>query len=94
MVWISVCCSMYNSECVSFQPVKSVLPLCVYVCRQAGGAGQAPFAHDKINIPSIVDRDLQEVCGSSRILTALVLKFAGVRWGAVALLTSYLMLNT
>jgi len=37
---------------------------------------------------SIVDRDIQEVCGSSRILTALVLKFTGARWGAVALLTS------
>ena len=32
--------------------------------------------------------DIQEVCGSSRILTALVLKFAGACWGAVALLTS------
>ena len=37
---------------------------------------------------------IQEVCRSSRILTALVLKFAGVRWGAVALLTSYPTLNT
>jgi len=41
-----------------------------------------------------VDRDIQEVCGSSRILTALALKFAVARWGAVALLTSYLTLNT
>ena len=32
--------------------------------------------------------------GNSRLLTALVLKFAGAHWGAVALLTSYLMLNT
>ena len=45
-------------------------------------------------INSIVHRDIQEVCGSSRLLTALVLKFAGARWGAVALLTSYLTLNT
>ena len=48
----------------------------------------------KLTFHSIVDRDIQEVCGSSRILTALVLKFAGARWGAVALLTSYLTLNT
>jgi len=48
----------------------------------------------KLTFHSIVDRDIQEVCGSSRILTALVLKFAEARWGAVALLTSYLTLNT
>jgi len=48
----------------------------------------------KLAFHSIVDRDIQEVCGSSRLLTALVLKFAGARWGAVALLTSYLTLNT
>jgi len=47
----------------------------------------------KLTFHSIVDRDIQEVCGSSRLLTALVLKFAGAHWGAVALLTSYLMLN-
>jgi len=40
-----------------------------------------------------VHRDIQEVCGSSRQLTALVLKFAGAHWGAVALLTSYLTLK-
>jgi len=48
----------------------------------------------KLTFHSIVDRDIQEVCGSSRIVTALVLKFARAHWGAVALLTSYLMLNT
>ena len=47
----------------------------------------------KLTFHSIVYRDIQEVCGSSRLLTALVLKFAGARWGAVALLTSYLTLN-
>jgi len=36
-----------------------------------GGVGQAPCAHViKLTFHSIVDRDLiQEVCGSSRILT-------------------------
>jgi len=48
----------------------------------------------KLTFHSIVDRDIQEVCGSSRILTALVLKYASARWGAVALLTSYPTLNT
>ena len=48
----------------------------------------------KLTFHSIVHRDIQELCGSSRLLTALVLKFAGARWGAVALLTSYLTLNT
>ena len=48
----------------------------------------------KLTFHSIVHRDIQEVCGSSRILTALVLKFGGARWGIVDLLTSYLMLNT
>ena len=48
----------------------------------------------KLTFSSIVHRDIQEVCGSSRLLTALVLKFAGARWGVVALLTSYLTLNT
>ena len=48
----------------------------------------------KLTFHSIVHRDIQEVCGSSRILTAPVFKFAGVCWGVVALLTSYLMLNT
>ena len=43
---------------------------------------------------SIVHRDIHEVCRISRILTAIVLKFAGAHWGAVALLTSYLTLNT
>jgi len=47
----------------------------------------------KLTFHSIVHRDIQEVCGCSRLLTALVLKFAGVRWGAVALLTSYLTLK-
>ena len=41
-----------------------------------------------------MDRDIEEVYGSSRLLTALVLKFAGARRGAVALLTSYVMLNS
>ena len=48
----------------------------------------------KLTFHSIVDGDIQEVCRSSRILTALALKFAGARWGAVALLTSFLTLNT
>jgi len=48
----------------------------------------------KLTFHSIVDRNIQKVCGSSRILTAVVLKFAGVHWGAVALLTSYLTPNT
>ena len=47
----------------------------------------------KLTFHSIVHRDIQEVCGSSRLLTALVLKSAGARWGTVALLTSYLTLN-
>ena len=38
--------------------------------------------------------DIQEECGSSRIVTALSLNVAGVRWGTTALLTSYPMLNT
>ena len=46
------------------------------------------------HMTSIVHRDIEEVYGSSRLLTALVLKFAGARWGAVALLTSYVMLNS
>ena len=37
----------------------------------------------KLTFHSIVHWDIQEVCGSSRLLTALVLKFAGARWGAV-----------
>jgi len=50
--------------------------------------------HDKLTFHSIVHRDIQEACESSRILTALVLKFARAQWGTVALLTSYLKLNT
>ena len=38
----------------------------------------------------IVYNDIQEVCGTSRLVTALVLT---VRWGSIALLTSFLMLN-
>ena len=34
---------------------------------------------------SVLHCDIQEVRGSSRIVTALVLKFAGVHWGAAAL---------
>jgi len=37
-----------------------------------------------------VHSDIQEVCGSSRLAAALVLMFAGVQWGSIALLT---MLN-
>ena len=37
----------------------------------------------ELTFHSIVHRDIQEVCRSSRILTALVLKFAGARWGAL-----------
>ena len=38
--------------------------------------------------------DVQEECGTSRLVTALVLKFSGVQWDIIAVLTSYLMLNT
>ena len=38
--------------------------------------------------------DTQEVCGSSRLVTALVLTIDGVRWGLNALQTSYLMLKS
>ena len=37
----------------------------------------------KLTFHSIVHWDIQEVCGSSRLLTALVLKFVGACWGAV-----------
>ena len=37
----------------------------------------------KLTFHSIVHRDIQEVCGSSRLLTALVLKFARARWGVL-----------
>jgi len=40
----------------------------------------------------MVHWDIQEVCGTSRIVTALVPKFAGMHWGTVIL--SYLTLNT
>jgi len=57
--------------------------------------GRLSFMHViKSTFYSIVGRDIQEVCGSSGILTVVVLKFAGACWGAVALLTSYLTLNT
>jgi len=48
----------------------------------------------KLTFPRIGDRDIKEGWGSNRLLTGLVLKFAGARWVAVVLLTSYLMLNT
>jgi len=48
---------------------------------------QAPCARDKII--TFHSRHIQEVCGSSRKLTALVLKFAGAQ-----LFYSYLTLNT
>jgi len=57
----------------------------------AGGEGGGMI---KLTFRNIVHRDIQQVCRSSRLLTALVLKFAGVRWGTVALLTSYLTLST
>jgi len=41
----------------------------------------------------IVHSDIQEVCRSSGILTALMLKFARAWWGPIALLASYLMLT-
>ena len=44
-----------------------------------GGVGQAPCTRDKITFHGIVHRDIQEVCRSSRMLIALVLKFAGVQ---------------
>jgi len=57
--------------------------------------GQAVCARGKITFHmGIVHSDLQEVCGSSRIVTALVLKFAGACWGATASSTPYPMLNT
>ena len=37
-------------------------------------------------IVGIVHSDIQEVCGSRRIVTALVLKFARVRWGTIGFL--------
>jgi len=43
----------------------------------------------KLTFHSIVHRDIQEVWGSSRILTALVLKFAEAHLGAVAPFTSF-----
>jgi len=55
-----------------------------------GWRGQGPCTH----FIGIVHSDIQGVCRSSRIVTALVLKITGVQWGAFALLTSYLMLNT
>jgi len=48
----------------------------------------------KLHSIGIVQNDIQEVCESSKIVIALVLKFTGAKWGAIALLTSYLMLNT
>ena len=64
-------------------------------CSHSPGGKDKLHAHViKLTFHSLVDRDIQEVCGSSRILTALVLKFAGAGWGTVALLTSDLMLNT
>ena len=61
-------------------------------CR--GGVGQASCARGKINITHVVHSDIQEVCGISRTVTALVLKFTGVWYGAITLLTSSLKLNT
>jgi len=51
------------------------------------GVRQAPTLVIKLTFHSIVHRDIQEVRGSSRLLTALVMKLAGAHWGAVALLT-------
>ena len=42
----------------------------------------------------IVYNDMQEVCGSSGLVTALVLRFAGDQRGLIAVWTFYLMLNT
>jgi len=52
------------------------------------GVGQGLCAH------GIEHSDIQEVCGSRGIVTALVLKFTELQWGATLLLTSYLILNT
>ena len=60
----------------------------------AGGQDKLQAHVMKLTFHGIVHRDIQEVCGSSRLLTALVLKFAGAHWGAVTLLTSSLTLNT
>ena len=50
----------------------------------------------RINIPysATVHSDIQEECGTSRLVTALVLKFSGAQWDVIAVLTSYLILNT
>ena len=60
------------------------------------GAGKLHAHVTKLTFHSTVDSSVQEVhvFGSNRILTALVLKFAGACWGATALLTSCLTLNT
>jgi len=38
----------------------------------------------------IVHNDIQEVCGSTRLVKALVVTFVSVQWGSVTLLASYL----
>ena len=60
------------------------------------GVGQGLCARGISKIPYIgIERsDIQEVCGSHGIVTALVLKFTELQWGATLLLTSYLILNT
>ena len=44
---------------------------------------EGPCTRDKINIHSIVYSDMQEVCGSNRLVTVLVLRFAGDQWGSI-----------
>jgi len=45
-------------------------------------------------IKGTVHSDIQEVCRSSRVATALLLKIIGGAVGHTVLLTSYLMLST
>ena len=57
------------------------------------GQGAMAWAGGRLNklcahVLSTVHSDIQEVCGSSRIVTALLLKFARVSRGTIALLTS------
>ena len=65
---------------------------------QRQGVGQGPCTCGTISI----HKDIQEVCGTSRLVTALALTYrwgsiAGVRllgfdcWGSIALLTSYVI---
>jgi len=56
--------------------------------------GMVKITNILLQCVGIVYSDIQAVCRSSKIVTALVLKFTREQWGATALLTSYPMLNT